>query len=630
MTNSGTPARGTSYSLAIDLGTSFVAAAVARGDQVTMVALGDRSVVMPSVVYAREDGALITGDSAGRRAVSNPDQVASEVKRRLGDPTPVILGGSAYTVTDLLGTLLRDVIDRVSAEQGGRPERLMLTHPANWGPHQKELFAEAVRVAGAENWRTVTEPEAAAAHYAATRTMAMGEVIAVYDLGGGTFDATVLGRTENGIEVLGNPRGIERLGGADLDDAILSFVNHAAGGALAAQDLGDPSTAVAMARLRQDCVLAKEALSLDVESTIPLFLPARHLEVELSRPQFEDLIRVQVESTIGALRRALESASITPDRLSAVLLVGGSSQIPLVARMIEEQLGCRIVVDEHPKHAVALGAAALLESARAADSRAVAPSPARSVIGPVVRPLPPVEAREEIARVATSRPRRRVLTVAAGLLVLAGAGTGLGVGLSQAATSGQHVQAAGHRPAPTTTPAGATPSTPSVTTQAVVLPTDLPGLITALTADPTLAGARTQALVAQLDAARTGTGEARRQAALGALGIVGGTGVRAPLASAVSTAVTPFTILNTPADMIADLQPKVSLGGRNAFHVLGCMQEFRGHTQLQQQRESQEILRLLPAWSANGGLRADLVAATVRMVTPVAHGQKAFIAAEVG
>ena len=96
MTNSGTPTRGTDYSLAIDLGTSFVAAAVARGDQVTMVALGDRSVLMPSVVYARDDGELMTGDTAGRRIVSNPDQVAAEVKRRLGDPTPVMLGGSAH------------------------------------------------------------------------------------------------------------------------------------------------------------------------------------------------------------------------------------------------------------------------------------------------------------------------------------------------------------------------------------------------------------------------------------------------------------------------------------------------------------------------------------------------------
>jgi actin-like ATPase involved in cell morphogenesis len=653
MTKSGTPTRGTNYSLAIDLGTSFVAAAVARGDQVKMVALGDRSVVMPSVVYAREDGALMTGDSAGRRVVSNPDRVASEVKRRLGDPTPVMLGGAAYSVTDLLGTLLKDVLDRVAEEQGGRPERLMLTHPANWGPHQKELFAQAARVAGAENWRTVTEPEAAAAHYAATRHLEVGEVIAVYDLGGGTFDATVLGRTEHGIEVLGSPRGIERLGGADLDDAILSFVNHAAGGALAAQDLGSPSTVVAMARLRQDCVQAKEALSLDTEVTIPVFLPGRHLEVELSRRQFEDLIRVQVESTIGALSRALHSASMTPDRLSAVLLVGGSSQIPLVARMIEEQLGCRTVVDAHPKHAVALGAAALVESTRAADSRArllqlardnaqagkgrdavPAPAPAGSTVGraaasDLVFPPLPTEAPEEIAG-QKSRPRRRVLTVAAGLLVLAGAGTGLGVSLSQAGTPSQHVQAAGLPPAGTTTPSGATPSTPAVTTRSVVLPTDLPGLISAVTANQALAGTQTQALVAQLDAARAGVGEARREAALGALGIVKGAGIQAPLASAVTTALTPFTVLDTPAQMIADLKPNVALGGRNAFRVLGCMQEFRGHPQQLQQRESQEILRFLPTWSANGGVRADLVAATIRIVTPVANGQKAFSAVEAG
>jgi hypothetical protein len=347
---------------------------------------------------------------------------------------------------------------------------------------------------------------------------------------------------------------------------------------------------------------------------------------------------------------------MTPDRLSAVLLVGGSSQIPLVARMIEEQLGCRTVVDDHPKHAVALGAAALVESTRAADSgarllqlardnarlgdaRAAVPvavpvaAPAGSTVGraasdPVFPPLP-TEAPEEIAGRAKSRPRRRVLTVAAGLLVLAGAGTGLGVSLSQAGTPSQHVQAAGLKPV-TTTPSSATPSTPAVTTEAVVLPTDLPGLINAVTANHALAGGQTQALVAQLSAAKAGVGEARREAALGALGIVKGAGIQAPLASAVTTALTPFTVLDTPAQMIADLKPNVALGGRNAFRVLGCMQEFRGHPQQLQQRESKEILQLLPTWSANGGLRADLVAATIRIVTPVANGQKAFSAVEAG
>ena len=636
MTSHKTSTGSTGYGLGIDLGTTFVAAAVARGDQVEMVPLGDCSVVMPAVVYARDDGALITGETAGRRVVSNPDRVAADIKRRLGDPTPILLGGAAYPVTDLLGTLLRDVLDRVAAAEGGPPERLMLTHPANWGPHRQHLFADVARSAGAQTWQTITEPEAAAAHYAATRAMAVGEVIAVYDLGGGTFDATVLSRTEAGFEVLGTPHGIERLGGVDLDEAVLSFVNHATGGALAALDLGDPSTAIALARLRQDGVLAKEALSLDAEATIPVFLPGRHLEVELSRAQFEGIIQAQVESTVVALYRTLQSASITPDRLSTVLLVGGSSHIPLVARMIEERLGCRTVVDAHPKHAVALGAATLVRSADEDDAGSPRRSPVPDDDTPAPGPAPmsylaPVSgAPEDGGREAeaatpalTSGRRRPGIAVAAGLLLLAGAATGLGVGMSQSATADQHQPTAGGAPssAPTTAP---------VTTRAVVLPTDVPGLIGSLTADGSLAGAQTQPLVAQLNAVAAGVGEARRQAALGALAAVQGAGVQGQVTSAVSTAVTPFTVLDTPADMIADLQPDPALGGPNATLVLGCMQEFRGHTAQQQQQESQEILSLLPTWSANGGLRTDLEEATIRIVTPVAAGQKSFSDVEAG
>ncbi|MGY1643839.1 Hsp70 family protein [Geodermatophilus sp. SYSU D00703] len=367
------------YCLGVDLGTTCVAAAVARGGRVDMVPLGDRSVVIPSTVYVRDDGRLVTGDAAARRAVSNPDRVASEIKRRLGDPTPVVLGGSAYPVTDLLGVLLRDVLTKVDAEQGGPPDAVVLTHPATWGPYRRELFEEVPRAAGVEQWRMVTEPEAAAAHYAATREMDVGEVIAVYDFGGGTFDATVVGRTETGIEVLGTPEGIERLGGTDLDESVLTFVNHAAGGALAELDLGDARTVVALARLRQDCILAKEALSLDTETVIPLFIPGRHMDVALTRGQFEGLIRAQVESTIGTLHRALRSADVAPSRLSAVLLVGGSAQIPFVAQTVAEQLGCPTIVDAHPKHPVALGAATVASSSGQPPGpvQGAGPSPSR-------------------------------------------------------------------------------------------------------------------------------------------------------------------------------------------------------------------------------------------------------------
>ncbi|NMH99992.1 Hsp70 family protein [Pseudonocardia acidicola] len=354
------------YSLGVDLGTTFVAAAIAHESQVEMVTLGDRSVVAPAVVYLREDGTIVTGDAAVRRAVSNPDRVGREFKRRLGDPTPVMLGNTPHAVGALLGALLHDVLHKVIETEGGPPERVVLTHPANWGPFRRELFEdvpEAAGLTGLTTWRTVSEPEAAAAHYAATRRLNDGETVAVYDLGGGTFDATILSKGPEGIEILGTPEGIERLGGVDFDEAVMSYVNVSSGGALSELDMGDPATAIALARLRQDCVLAKEALSVDTETTIPVFLPHRHFEVRLTRPEFEGMLRAPIESTVAALSRTLRSAQVTPEQLSAVLLVGGSSRIPLVGRMLTEQLGRPTVVDTHPKHAVALGAATLAEVA---------------------------------------------------------------------------------------------------------------------------------------------------------------------------------------------------------------------------------------------------------------------------
>ena len=244
-----------------------------------MFGLGDGSLVAPAAVYIRDDGGLVTGDAAARRAVSNPDRVAREIKRNLGNPTPVMLGGAPYAVSDLLGALLQDVLARAAERQGAKPDVVALTHPANWGPFRKSLFEDVARSAGLTDPLYTTEPEAAAAHYASTRPLGEGDVLAVYDLGGGTFDATVLRRTADGFEIVGTPEGIERLGGADFDEAVFAHVNYVAGGALTELDMSDPKTVVALARLRQDCVLAKEALSVDVEATIPVFLPNRHFDV---------------------------------------------------------------------------------------------------------------------------------------------------------------------------------------------------------------------------------------------------------------------------------------------------------------------------------------------------------------
>ncbi|MGH3764219.1 MAG: Hsp70 family protein [Pseudonocardiaceae bacterium] len=374
------------YSLGVDLGTTFVAAATASTDRVKMFTLGDRSVVSPAVVYLRDDGALVTGEAASLRAMTSPDRVSREFKRRLGNPTPVVLGGQPYDVTALLGALLHDVLQKVIETEGDPPERLMLTHPANWGPFRRALFEEVPQYAGLNNPPVVTEPEAAATHYATSKQLADGQTVAVYDLGGGTFDATILRARPGGVDILGTPEGIERLGGVDFDETILSYVDYAADGALSELDLRDPQAGAALARLRQDCVLAKEALSADTETVIPVFLPGRQFDVRLTRSDFEDMVRAPIESTIGALSRTLEAAEVKPAELSAVLLVGGSSRIPLIARMVSAELGRPTVVDTHPKNAVALGAATLAARAPAPAGGSIFSTRYQQTVAPTPTP----------------------------------------------------------------------------------------------------------------------------------------------------------------------------------------------------------------------------------------------------
>jgi actin-like ATPase involved in cell morphogenesis len=369
-----------------------VAAALTRADQAEMFTLSGRSVVAPSVVYLREDGVLLTGEAAAVRAARHPERAARAFKRRLGDPTPVLLGGKPHAVTELLAALLRDVVAEVGQAEGAPPRRVVLTHPANWGRFRRGLFEEVPNLAGLSDVRLVSEPEAAAAHYAATRRLDDGQIVAVYDLGGGTFDVAVLCKRAEGVRILGIPEGIERLGGVDFDEAVFSHVNAAASGALTELDPRDPQASIALARLRQECVLAKEALSVDTEAVVPVFLPGRHFEARLTREEFEDLIRAPIESTVGALSRALRSAQVSPDQLSAVLLVGGSSRTPLVARTVSAQLGRPTVVDAHPKYAVALGAATLAGLAGGGATGGAGPVN-RGRPSPIPHPAPAVAAQ---------------------------------------------------------------------------------------------------------------------------------------------------------------------------------------------------------------------------------------------
>ncbi len=236
----------------------------------------------------------------------------------------------------------------------------MVTHPANWGPYKIDCLWQAIRMATLDQLCPVSlmsEPEAAAAYYASTERLDPGDVIAVYDLGGGTFDAAVLRRTDTGWEFLAPAEGIERLGGIDFDEAVLAHVDAATDGQVHALDPTDTDAMAALLQLRRDCVDAKEALSSDIDATIRVALPNYHADVRLTRAEFEAMVEPSVRVSVDALQRVLRSAGVTPDQLHAVLLVGGSSRIPLVSQIVGQTLHVPVAVDAHPKHSIALGAA---------------------------------------------------------------------------------------------------------------------------------------------------------------------------------------------------------------------------------------------------------------------------------
>ena len=386
-TEPSNPARDSSYALGVDLGTTYTAAAIRRGERLEIVDLGTRNAAIPSVVYLREDGTVLTGEAAIRRGATDPARLSREFKRRMGDTTAILLGGAPYSVDALMAAMLRSVVATVTERQGAAPSAIAIAHPANWGQYKKDLLDQAVRRADLDHVRLVTEPQAAAVHYASSERLEAGATVAVYDLGGGTFDAAVLRKTVDGFELLGEPEGIERLGGIDFDEAVFRHAVGALGGVVDELDPTDPVAQAAVSRLRDECVAAKEALSSDTEVSIPVILPTVQTEVRLTRAEFEAMIRPALGDTLIVLRRAMRSAGLDPADLHSVLLVGGSSRIPLISQMVGADLGRPVALDIHPKHSVALGAATLA-TVEAVRSTATAGPPAATVAAPVTTAAP--------------------------------------------------------------------------------------------------------------------------------------------------------------------------------------------------------------------------------------------------
>lgn len=435
------------YLLGIDVGTRCIAAGIARlragRVEPEVVTLGDRADAVPSVVYLASDGTVVIGEQAEQRAIDDPHRVVREPTRRIGDPTPLVVGDDTYAAEELTARIVRWVHDRVVEREGSPPVRVAVTHPASWGVHKRDLLGAALTRHGVAA-TLVTEPQAAATYYAATEQVAPGSTVAVYDLGGSTFTAAVVRGNGRGFQLVGRPEVVE-LGGDDFDEAVFEHVRSGMPEAFEGLDESDPEVWAAMARLRRECTQAKEALSTDSEVTIPVQLPGVQGSRRLRREELEAMIRPHLEQTVTALQRAVSSANLAPEQLAAVVLAGGSSRIPLVARLVSEQLGRPVTVDSAPQHVTARGAALTVAPAVAAPGPTVAmptprprptPSAAPSATGrygaappaaaeptqPTRTPPPPQRPHPPAPTIAPSvptGPRPALLVGAGGLLAAA-------------------------------------------------------------------------------------------------------------------------------------------------------------------------------------------------------------------
>jgi molecular chaperone DnaK len=366
-----------SYVLAVDVGTSFTAAALVRISQNAQpvpesLPLGLRGTAVPSVVYYPEEGPILVGEAAERRGLDSPERVVREFKRRVGDAVPIVVGTLSLPAEDVFATMASWVVDRAEEREGAPPSDIILSHPAAWGGHRTALILKALATKGLHKVTLISEPEAAALHYASQVRVEDGSTIAVYDLGGGTFDTAVLRKADSSsFELLGRPEGIEGLGGADFDAAVFRHVAEHAGEALTGLDPAAPGALAALARLRRECVEVKEALSSDTEASISVFLPGVHKQVRLVRSEFEAMIEEPIRETVDALECSLQDLGLEACDLTAVLLIGGSSRIPFVAQLISAQFDRPIAVDADPKSSICLGAAvAALRALPAAEVEA--------------------------------------------------------------------------------------------------------------------------------------------------------------------------------------------------------------------------------------------------------------------
>jgi actin-like ATPase involved in cell morphogenesis len=346
------------WTLGIDFGTSFTVVAVhADGRPESIDIDGQRRT--PSVVLVDDDGSVRVGSAAEALSATRPGRTLREPKRRIGEPAPVVLGGSAHSVVDLVGALLTFVYGEAVRHQGSEPAEVRLTHPASWGRPRLAELRRAAAIAGIHDVTLVPEPVAAAVAYADEAELDADRNVAVYDLGGGTFDTAVLRCAEGGFVIQGRPGGDPHLGGELFDELLTQHVASQlpddVRNALAVSD--EVIWRQAAAGLRAAARTAKEQLSSQDYAELIVALPTGMVPVRVERADLEALIEPHIAETVELLVRTIADAGLTPADLDAVYLTGGASRTPLVESRLRDALpGVTVLRRADPKLAVALGA----------------------------------------------------------------------------------------------------------------------------------------------------------------------------------------------------------------------------------------------------------------------------------
>ena len=343
--------------IGIDLGTTNSCVAVMEGNQPVVIVSSDGARTTPSVVAFGKDGERMVGAVAKRQAVVNHTRTVQSIKREMGSDYRVRIDGRQYTPQEISAMILQKLKKDAEEYLGEAVTEAVITVPAYFTDAQRQATKDAGRIAGLEVKRIINEPTAAALAYGIDKEQA--QKIMVYDLGGGTFDVSVLDINSDVIEVLATA-GNNRLGGDDFDQVVTNYIAQEFKRTSGVDLLRD---AAAMQRVREAAEKAKIELSSSLTTTINLPFIAQgkegpvHLEMQLTRAKFDDLTAHLVDATMGPVQQAMRDAGLSVNDLSKVLLVGGSSRIPAVQMAVKRFTGKEPFKGVNPDECVALGAA---------------------------------------------------------------------------------------------------------------------------------------------------------------------------------------------------------------------------------------------------------------------------------